>query len=61
MPTYRIVFANGEKRDLVCKASEIRPSSTYPGMLRLVDDKEGRIVALAPLDKVLYVVDITDD
>ena len=48
---YQVIFANGEKRDLVCSASEIEVKDA---VVRLVDEND-RTVAVIPLDKLLYI------
>ena len=53
MPTYQVVFTNGEKRDLTVKANSI---SVKDGMLRF--DRAGQAnnaAAVVPAERVLYV------
>lgn len=56
MPTYRIVFRNGEKRNLVLEAEHIQlPKS---GVYRFyADDDERRLIAIVPESQVLYIVE----
>ena len=58
MPTYRIVFSNGEKKTLVVEAQNIDYSK--PGFVGLRADNNQRVVALIPTDKLLYIVDDKD-
>ena len=53
MPKYKVVFANGEKRDLVVRAEIIREAK--PSLLQF-KTASGDLVAIVPLEKVLYVV-----
>ncbi|MYH36930.1 MAG: hypothetical protein F4160_13140 [Rhodospirillaceae bacterium] len=56
MPTYRIVFRNGEKRCLVVEAMSIKPPEK--GVYRLLaDDAQRRTIAVIPADQVLYIVE----
>ena len=60
MPTYKVVFTNGEKRELVIKASRI--DEKKPNLLRLMrDDNGSRVVATIPIDRVLYIVEVPDE
>ena len=59
MPTYRIVFRNGEKRELVLEAHSITPPAQ--GVYRLLaDDDQRRTIAVIPADQVLYIVEDKD-
>ena len=56
MPTYRIVFRNGEKRELVIEAAQI--TNPKDGVYRLrANDSEKRLLAVIPADQVLYIVE----
>ncbi|MDE2987085.1 MAG: hypothetical protein OXT70_03395 [Chloroflexota bacterium] len=60
MPTYRVIFTNGEKRDLTVKADRI--DFEKKGVLRLMTAGETRnAVAVVPLDRVLYVVQVEEE
>ncbi len=60
MPTYRVIFTNGEKRDLTVQADRI--DFEKQGVLRLMKAGENRnAVAVVPLDRVLYVVQIEEE
>ena len=57
MPKYKVVFANGEKRNLIVKAEIIRVKTS----LLKFKTADGDLVAIVPLEKVLYVVEIKED
>ena len=57
MPKYKVVFANGEKRDLIVKAEIIHVRTS----LLKFKTAGGDLVAVVPLEKVLYVVEIKTD
>ena len=54
MPTYKVVFTNGEKRELIVKAAKL---VSVPGILKLVKD-DGSLAAIVPTDKLLYVQEV---
>lgn len=56
MPTYRVVFRNGEKRHLVIEAAQIAEPKNGIYKLRANDD-EMRVLAVIPADQVLYIVE----
>ncbi len=58
MPKYKVVFANGEKRNLTVKAEII--SEAKPSLLKF-KTADGDLVAIVPLEKILYVVEIKED
>ncbi len=56
MPSYKVVFRNGEKRCVVIDAASISPPSE--GVFRFrADDDERRVVAIVPADQVLYIIE----
>ena len=60
MTTYKVIFTNGEKRDLTVKASKIDHRSNTVLRFTRSDDGE-RTVAVVPMDRVLYVVEVLDN
>ena len=56
MPTYQVVFTNGEKRDLTVEANSI--DYAQEGMIRFLrqGESKGTPVAVVPVDRVLYVI-----
>ena len=56
MPTYKVVFRNGENRTLIVDAKSI--GLPKDGVYRfLADDDERRVMAVVPADQVLYIVE----
>ena len=51
---YRIVFVNGEKRELVVNAAEMAYAPDSASVAFKNDD--GVMVAFIPLDRILYVM-----
>lgn len=58
MPTYKIVFTNGEKREMICKASHIDPTNVH--MVRF-EGQSGETVALIPSGNILYIKQVKSD
>lgn len=58
MAKYRVVFTNGEKRELTVEADRI--DADKPGVIRLLR-AGGTIVAVAPTERVLYIVEVEKD
>ncbi len=56
---YRVVFTNGEKRELVIEATLIKHNSSSAS-LEFFDDSRGK-VALVPIDRILYVKKVDED
>ena len=57
MPTYQVVFTNGEKRELTVQAAAI--DCKTPGMIIL--NEQGRPKAVLPAERVLYIVRVDED
>lgn len=57
MPTYKILFTNGEKRELICKADEIVEND--PRMIKFLR-KDREILAMVPSEKILYIERLSD-
>ena len=53
--TYRVVFANGEKRELLVDAEK-----AVEGNHTMIFLKEKHVVAAVPLEKLLYLVRVDD-
>jgi len=57
MSKYRVVFTNGEKRELTVEADRI--DSEKQGVVRLLK-AGGTTVAVVPTERVLYIVEAED-
>ena len=55
MPSYRVVFKNGEKEKFVCTCATIRVENH---VMTFYDDAR-QIVALIPEDNVLYIKQVS--
>ena len=55
MTTFPVVFANGEKKELLVDADKV---SSYEGTMYFYKGK--RAVAAIPCDKVLYAVEVQE-
>ncbi len=53
MSTYRIVFANGEKKELIVDADDFKETTSST-----VFYKDKHKVAAVPMDKILYIVEV---
>lgn len=60
MPTYKVVFTNGEKKELEVCARTINPDSTQ-GVVKFVkDSSKTAYAAVVPLDRILYIVEVDE-
>ena len=61
MPTYKVVFANGEKKELEVSARSIETDSSH-GVIRFKRESSTRMYsAVIPIDRVLYIVEVDGD
>ncbi len=55
---YRVVFTNGEKRELIIEAESVGYESASSMMV--FKDPAGHKIALVPVDRVLYIKSTSD-
>lgn len=61
MPTYKVVFANGEKKELEVSARKIETDTAH-GVIRFMKESSTKMyAAVVPIDRVLYIVEVDGD
>ncbi len=57
MPRYKVVFSNGEKREVMFESCSIQVFKDK-GIIQFEDRESGNVIGVIPMDRVLYVKEI---
>ena len=60
MPTYKVVFHDRDK-PLICDGSVVHRNAQYREFIQFVDEDTREILAMIPIEKVLYIKKVKGD